>query len=170
MAPVKKPGGAELRWLRLQRCQAASATCSVAPADASSLPTAQLHSPKACAFSCPFPATKLWQPCNLGLACKLASLTDLHAAVARALFKPGEDAATSPSSRNSIPLTDIGPRRCVISCAFGIQVSDPAATACCDGPWPPSLAVRLPCVTRDYSMATPTTAPPRPLPSKGSKG
>jgi hypothetical protein len=37
-----------------------------------------------------FPATALWQPRNLRLTCKLASLTDLHAAAARALFKPGE--------------------------------------------------------------------------------
>ena len=66
-------------------------------------------------------AQRSWQSCNLRLTCSTASLTDLHAAAARALFKPGGHAAMPTIA---IPQLDhsLGPRRCVIKWLFGIPV------------------------------------------------
>ena len=46
-------------------------------------------------------AQRSWQSCNLRLTCSTASLTDLHAAAARALFKPVGRAAVLSKVRNS---------------------------------------------------------------------
>ena len=53
---------------------AAHAACQASQSDSCSLP--------------PLRATTLWQRCSLRLTCQAASLTDLQAAAARALFKP----------------------------------------------------------------------------------
>ncbi len=46
-------------------------------------------------------AQRSWQSCNLRLTCSALSLTDLHAAAVRALFKPWGRAAVYSKVRNS---------------------------------------------------------------------
>ena len=78
-------------------------------------------------------AQRSWQSCNLRLTCSTASLTDLHAAAARALFKPG--GARLCTQKCAIPQLDhsLGPRRCVIECSFGIPVSNMLSRSDRDG-------------------------------------
>ena len=105
-APRRRSGGG---GVTCKLHVAAHAACQASQSDSRSLPLPCHH------------ALAALQPQT---ACQAASLTDLQAAAARALFKPG--GARLCTQKCAIPQLDhsLGPRRCVIECSFGIPVSN----------------------------------------------
>ena len=114
---------------------AAHAACQASQSDSCSLP--------------PLRATTLWQRCSLRLTCQAASLTDLQAAAARALFKP-RGLAMSRQDRNSTT------RPFAWSAELRYRINFTRITA-----GGPLGMLHLP--VPHCSMSTPTTAPPAPL-------